>query len=118
VPRILVVDDEPLISMMVEGWLKELGCEVVGPARSLQDGFDLAERAEIDAAILDVNLAGESSLGIANVLKLKGIPVAFATGDSGIEEGQGFDDAVLLSKPFVFEDVKAVVGRLLATTAA
>jgi DNA-binding response OmpR family regulator len=117
-PRILVVDDEPLISMLVEGWLKELGCEVVGPARSLKDGLDLAERAEFDAAILDINLAGESSLPLANALKLKGIPVAFATGDSGLEEGQGFDDAILLNKPFVFEDVKAIVGRLLAPTAA
>lgn len=116
-PRILVVDDEPLISMLVEGWLKELGCEVVGPARSLQDGLDLVDRAELDAAILDVNLAGESSLPLANALKLKGVPVAFATGDSGIEAGQGFDDPILLSKPFVFEDVKAVVGRLLAPAA-
>lgn len=116
-PRILVVDDEPLISMLVEGWLKELGCEVVGPARSLQDGLNLADRAALDAAILDVNLAGESSLPLANALKQKGIPVAFATGDSGIEEGQGFDDPILLNKPFVFEDVRVVVGKLLAPAA-
>jgi DNA-binding response OmpR family regulator len=117
VPRILVVDDEPLISMLVEDWLNELGCEVVGPARCVADGLDLAERAEIDAAILDVNLAGESSLSLANVLKLKGVPVAFATGDSGIDEDAGFADPILLNKPFVFEDVKAVIGKLLKPAA-
>ncbi|MFO7478070.1 MAG: response regulator [Methyloceanibacter sp.] len=116
-PRILVVDDEPLISMLIEDWLSELGCEVVGPARCLADGLDLAESTELDAAILDVNLAGESSLSIANALKLKGIPVAFATGDSGIDENSGFADPILLSKPFVFEDVRAVVGKLLKPAA-
>ena len=112
-PRILVVDDEPLISMLIEDWLSDLGCEVVGPARCLADGLELAESTELDAAILDINLAGESSLSIANALKLKGIPVAFATGDSGIDASSGFPDPILLSKPFVFEDVKAVIGKLL-----
>ena len=116
--RILVVDDEPLISMLVEGWLKELGCEVVGPARSVQDGLDLAGRTELDGAILDINLEGESSLALANALRLKGIPVAFATGDSGLYEDSGFVDPILLNKPFVFEEVKAVVSKLLALTAA
>lgn len=112
-PRILVVDDDPLISMLVEGWLKELGCEVVGPARSVKDGFNLIGQAELDGAILDVNLAGESSLSLANALKLKGVPVAFATGDSGLDEDAGFADPILLSKPFVYEDVKEVVAKLL-----
>ena len=117
VPRILVVDDEPLISMLVEGWLKELGCEVVGPARSLRDGLDFAKLGNLDGAILDVNLAGESSLSLANALRLKGVPVAFTTGDSGLDEDAGFADPILLNKPFVFEDVKEVVGKLLKPAA-
>jgi CheY-like chemotaxis protein len=48
VPRILVVDDEPLVSMLVEDWLVELGCEVVGPARSLEQGLDMAGSAALD----------------------------------------------------------------------
>jgi DNA-binding response OmpR family regulator len=117
VPRILVVDDEPLISMLIEDWLNELGCEVVGPARSVAHGLDLAGNAELDAAILDVNLAGENSFSVANVLKLRGIPFAFATGDSGVDRTSGFADPVLLSKPFDFEQVKAVVGKLLGPAA-
>ena len=113
-PRILIVDDEPLIAMMVEEWLAELGCEVVGPARSVEEGLDMAGTAELDGAILDVNLGGRNCFSVANALKLRGEPFAFATGDSGIDKEAGFADPILLNKPFVFDDVKAVVGRLLA----
>jgi CheY-like chemotaxis protein len=112
-PRILIVDDEPLISMLVEGWLTELGCEVVGPARSVQEGLDFAGKAALDAAILDVNLGGQNSYSVANALKLRGIPFAFATGDSGVDAASGFAHPILLAKPFDFEGVKAVLGKLL-----
>ncbi len=113
-PRILVVDDEPLIAMMVEEWLAELGCEVVGPARSVEEGLTMAGTAGLDGAILDVNLGGQNCFSVANALKSRGVPFAFATGDSRIDKDAGFADPILLSKPFVFDDVKAVVGRLLA----
>jgi DNA-binding response OmpR family regulator len=112
-PRILVLDDEPLVSMLVEDWLTELGCEVVGPARSVKEGLDFAGKAALDGAILDVNLGGEYSYSVANVLKIKGIPFAFATGDGSIDAAAGFADPILLSKPFNFEGVKAVLGKLL-----
>lgn len=112
-PRILVVDDEPLISMLVENWLTELGCEVVGPARSVQEGLDIAGSAELDGAILDVNLGGTNSFLVADALEQRGIPFAFATGDSGVDASAGYSNPILLSKPFDFEGVKAVLGRLL-----
>jgi DNA-binding response OmpR family regulator len=112
-PRILVLDDEPLVSMLVEDWLTELGCEVVGPARSVQEGLDFAGKAALDGAILDVNLGGEYSYSVANALKIKGIPFAFATGDGSIDATAGFPDPILLCKPFNFDGVKAVLGKLL-----
>jgi CheY-like chemotaxis protein len=114
VPRILVVDDEPLVSMLIEDWLVELGCEVVGPARSVQQGLDMAGSAELDGAILDVNLAGSNSYSVAATLKQRGVPFAFATGDGSIDAKAGFADPILLSKPFDFEGVKTVLGKLLA----
>jgi CheY-like chemotaxis protein len=117
VPRILVVDDEPLISMLIEDWLNELGCEVVGPACSVADGLNLAQSGKLDAAILDVNLAGETCYSLAGALKQKGVPVAFATGDSKVDAESGFADPILLNKPFMFEDVKEVVGKLLKPAA-
>jgi DNA-binding response OmpR family regulator len=114
VPRILVLDDEPLISMLIEDWLAELGCEVVGPARSLEEGLNYAGKAALDGAILDINLGGQNSYSVANALKQRGIPFAFATGDSVIDASAGFANPILLAKPFDFEGVKAVVGKLLA----
>ena len=111
-PRILVVDDEPLISMLVEDWLDELGCEVVGPARSVADGLALAD-GQLDGAILDVNLGGDTCYPLANALRARGVPLAFATGDGSLDEGQGFKDPILLPKPFDFEGVKAAVAALL-----
>jgi CheY-like chemotaxis protein len=118
VPRILVVDDEPLISMLVEGWLGELGCEVVGPTGSVEGGLKLIASGPLDGAILDINLAGENSYSVANALKARGIPFAFATGDSNVDADSGFKDSLLLHKPFDFEAVKSVVGKLLTQAAA
>jgi len=113
VPRILVVDDEPLISMLMEDWLVELGCEVVGPARSVQDGMDLAGSADLDGAILDLHLNGHKSYDVAAALRERGVPFAFATGDGQIDASAGFPNPILLSKPFDFDAVKNVVGKLL-----
>ena len=112
VPRILLVDDEPLISMLVGNWLDELGCEVVGPARTVEDALALAE-GQLDGAILDVNLGGGNCYPLANALRARGVPLAFATGDSGLDEGQGFKNPILLPKPFDFEAVKAALNTLL-----
>jgi DNA-binding response OmpR family regulator len=116
VPRILVVDDEPLISMLVEDWLDELGCEVVGPARTVADGLALADGTELDGAILDVNLGGHNCYPLANALRARGVPLAFATGDAGLDEGEGFKNPILLPKPFDFEAVKSTVAALLGKT--
>lgn len=112
-PRILVVDDEPLISMLVEDWLTELGCEVVGPAASVADGLKLAESTELDGAILDVNLGNETCYPLADALRNRGVPLAFATGDGSLGEVFNFRDPIMVPKPFDFATVKAAVEALL-----
>jgi DNA-binding response OmpR family regulator len=112
-PRILVLDDEPLVTMLVEDWLAELGCEVVGPARSVQEALDYAGNALLDAAILDVNLGGQNSFSVADTLRQRGIPFAFITGNESIDPDSGFANPILLAKPFDFEGVKAIVRKLL-----
>jgi DNA-binding response OmpR family regulator len=113
VPRILVVDDEPLISMMMGDWLVELGCEVVGPAHSVKEGMDLAGRSDLDGAILDLHLNGDKSYDVAMALRERGIPFAFATGDGGIDPSAGFSNPIVLAKPFDFDAVRIVVSKLL-----
>jgi DNA-binding response OmpR family regulator len=115
-PRILVVDDEPLISMLMEDWLTELGCEVVGPVASVADGLELARSAELDGAILDVNLGNETCYALADALRHRGVPLAFATGDGNLGEVTGFLDPIVVSKPFDFAAVKAAIEALLKRT--
>lgn len=113
VPRILVVDDEPLISMMVEDWLTELGHEVVGPVLSVADGIEFAKAAALDGAILDIRLSDGDSYPLAHALLSRGIPFAFATGQGDDSLDADFANHLVLRKPFDFASVQEVVGKLL-----
>ncbi|HUU24295.1 MAG TPA: response regulator [Methyloceanibacter sp.] len=116
-PRILVVDDEPLISMMVEDWLTELGCEVVGPVLSVADGIEFATAAALDGAILDVRLGDGDSYPLAHALLSRGIPFVFATGQGDDCLDSDFENPLVLMKPFDFASVQDVVGKLLGGAA-
>ena len=78
--RILIVDDEPLIAMMAEEWLSELGHAVVGPAYDLDGALALTERDPPNAAILDLTLGTYDSYPVAGHLRALAIPFAFASG--------------------------------------
>jgi CheY-like chemotaxis protein len=98
--RILVVEDEMLVAMNIEEMLLDLGHEVAGLAGRVAPALALAQEGRFDAAMLDVNLAGEPSFAVADLLIERGIPFLFATGyaPSGIEERyRGFP---VLQKPF------------------
>src|SRR5438067_13075707 len=110
--RILVVEDEALVAMMLEDMLAELGCEVVGPAMRLEEGLELARLNGLDAAVLDINLAGERSYPIADLLEERGVPHAFVTG-YGHSGRPGKEDRVL-QKPYREPQLRAVLAELLA----
>ena len=78
--RILVVEDEAIIAMLVEEMVLDFGSEVVGPAAKMDDALRLASQAPLDAAILDVNVGGAVVFPVADVLQQRGIPIIFATG--------------------------------------
>lgn len=77
--RILVVEDEPLVAMLIEDLLLELGCTVVGPAATVAQALALAD-TRLDGALLDVNLGAEQSYPVADKLAADGVPFAFVTG--------------------------------------
>jgi CheY-like chemotaxis protein len=116
-PRILLLDDEPLIAMMMQGWLTELDCEIVGPVHSVRSALMLLDGLDgvaLDGAILDLSLGNnEKSYAVASVLRDRGIPYAFATGYEAADVDPRFRDALVLSKPFEFEAVRAAIGTLL-----
>jgi CheY-like chemotaxis protein len=111
--RVLVVEDEPIIAMALEDMLLDLGCEVVGPASTLAEAQALAETAAIDAAMLDININNGRSYVVADELRRRAVPFAFATGYG--EEGIEHTDAPVLQKPYRQAQVEAVLGRLLGT---
>ncbi|HEY0112254.1 MAG TPA: response regulator [Allosphingosinicella sp.] len=110
--RILVVEDEMLVAMNVEDMLLDLGYEVVGIASRLSAALALVREGEFDAAMLDVNLAGEPSFPVADLLIEDGKPFLFATGYGlqGIDERyRGFP---VLQKPFRAGDLEAALQAL------
>lgn len=116
--RILILDDEPLISAMVADWLAEMRCEPLGPAATVEEAMRLLEADTPDGAILDVTLRGGDSTGCAEALRGRGIPFAFATGHGRGGLPKGFEDALLLAKPFDFEDVRRVIALFDAAKSA
>lgn len=97
--RILVVEDEALIAVMVEDMLRDLGSDVVGPAATIEAALALVGTEVIDAAILDVNVRGERIDPVAEALFARGIPVLFATGYGEVRLASGAK-ATVIDKPY------------------
>ena len=107
--RVLVVDDEALVAMLLEDMRADLGCEVVGVAGRVDQALRMvADPALVfDVAVLDVNVAGESVTPVAEAAQARGATLVFATGygQSGVPEP--FRGRPTLQKPFGFNDVTA-----------
>ena len=111
--RILVIEDEPLISMDQEVMLESAGCVVVGPAMNFETAKSLIAGEQFDAALLDVNLAGHPVDELAAALTQKNCPFAFVTGYGRSALPLGFRDALALTKPFAKDRLLATVEVLL-----
>ena len=98
--RVLIVEDEVLVAMLMEEYLLELGCNVMGIAADLDDALEKAHSVELDAAVVDVNLAGRSSYQVGQVLRDRGVWVIMATGYGAGSLPPEFQGTPLLSKPF------------------
>jgi CheY-like chemotaxis protein len=112
--RVLVVEDEVLILMMIEEMLADLGCESIASASMAATAVALVEADAFDVAMLDMNLNGKSSLAVAKALAAHGVPFVFATGNSRDEVWDGFGDRPVLRKPFRFEELAGSLTRALA----
>ncbi|MHA6719568.1 response regulator [Sphingomonas sp. RS6] len=113
-PRnILIVEDEPLIAMMLEDFLDALDRVPAGTADTVADALDRIGQGGIDAAILDVNLrGGEQSWPIAEKLAQLGIPFVLATGGTDDSIAEAHRDRPILAKPFTLDRVEKVLDSL------
>lgn len=98
--RILIVEDEILIAMLLEDIVTDLGHVPVGPMMRLQPALSAAESADVDFAILDINLAGQQSFPVADRLMERGIPFMFASGYGQAGTGGLYPGVPVIQKPY------------------
>ena len=112
--RVLIVEDEALVGLQVEQVLRDAGCLPIGPAATILEAIDYVLTGEVDAALLDVNLAGGRSYAVADMLAAKGVPFAFCTGYSGPTDlPERFADSRVLTKPLRAEQILESLPSLL-----
>ena len=109
--RVLVVEDEELIGLMLADLLKDMGAEVAGPVASVAEALRLLEREAVTGALLDLSLRGETAYPVADRLLARGVPFIFITG-----HGQGalearHAQALVLGKPFGADQLAGVLAR-------
>ena len=112
--RVLVVEDETAVAMLIEDMLAELGCTVVATASRLSRALRLLERVEMDVAVLDVNLAGEEVYPVAETLASRNIPFVFATGYGYGGVREAWRGRPTLEKPFQQRQIRRVLGEAMA----
>ncbi|MFC7537439.1 response regulator [Sphingomonas sp. GCM10030256] len=102
---ILVVEDEPLIAMMLEDFLETLGHTISASCDNVAEALGKAEEGGFDLAILDVNLKGEAVWPVAERLRDKGVPFVIASGGHVEPPPAQFADVPLLEKPYTIDRI-------------
>ncbi len=110
--RALVVEDEVLVGMLIEEMLRELGYELAALSTHLDEALSLARTAEFDVALLDINLNGQHSFPVADVIRARGLPFLFATGYGGRILGAPYRDVPILQKPFSLDELRRTLERI------
>jgi CheY-like chemotaxis protein len=113
--RVLLVEDEPIVAWLLKDMLVDLGCSVVGPAADVNQALAMIDAESIDVAVLDVNLRGQMSYPIADVLVARGVPFVFSTGYDKDRLLDGYRTFPALQKPFHRSDLGDTLAKLLAS---
>lgn len=110
--RILVVEDDMMIAVLIEEVLQDLGCIVVGPVSKLDQALQLANNEVFDAAILDVTIRGGKVFPVAESLQSRGIPFVFASGYGDWALPTSLQGQTRLTKPFTIEELQGKLRSL------
>ena len=112
--KVLVVEDEMMIAMLIEDMLDEFGCRLVGPATSVPRALELIGNELIEIAILDLNLDGKDTYAIADALQRNNVPFIFATGYGSAGLRQEYENRPVLQKPFQQKELETALADALA----
>ncbi|MDB5460528.1 MAG: response regulator [Caulobacteraceae bacterium] len=112
--RVLLVEDEALIALMLEDMLEGMDCAVTALAPRVPLGVSLAESGDFDLALLDVNVAGENVEPVADILAERGIPYIFATGYGEAGVPLRHRERPVVAKPFRAEQLHSAIKKALA----
>lgn len=110
--RALVIEDEGMLRLQLADFLEEMGCIVAGTAANLAAAETLAATAVADFALLDLNLNGQVSYGVAEILRRRGIPFLFSTGYRSDAVAEPFRNVPMLPKPFDANDLEVALARV------
>ena len=111
--QVMIVEDEPIISMVLEDMLDELGYKVAASATSVSAALELLEGTPIDFAILDVSLRQENSFPVAEALRARGVPYFFSTG-YGTLPSEAPAASGILQKPYQIDELSSKIRELVA----
>ena len=115
--RVFIVEDESMISMLLQDNLADIGCEVAGTAFRYPDALAKSKSLSFEIAILDVNLNGQFTFPIADILTERGLPFVFSTGYGGTRIPAPFQKAPVLQKPFQQQDLERALRAALGVQA-
>lgn len=113
--RVLIVEDEVIIAMLLEETLHDAGCVVIGPVPRVDKAMEVARAEPLDFALLDVNLAGEKVFPVAEVLVERAVPFVFLTGYGRSGLPATYAQRPALAKPFKLAALMRVIAALLQT---
>ena len=116
--RVLIVEDEMMVSILLEDMLSDIGCSPVGPATRIERALKLIENAGFDVAILDVNLNGDETYPIADALAARAIPFVFASGYSAGRLRKEYRSTLSLQKPFQQQELERTLAAALGARPA
>ena len=115
IARVLIVEDEPLIAMLLQDVVVKSGCECTGICTNAEAAIALIEKLKIDAALLNLVLNGKPAYELCAALAVRNIPFAFASGVMREAIDPLWRDRLYIAKPFSEAEVRDVLAKLLAT---
>jgi two-component system, response regulator PdtaR len=119
-PRILIIEDEPLIAMGLKLVLENMGCVVPAVVDNETDAVKTAEHQDFDLILADVRLkgGGDGVSAVRKILSRRHVPVLFVTGNVGELEARGMNGAAILPKPFLPAALERTVRKILGPVLA